>query len=179
MHNPVSAIRYRHCASPLGNLLLATHEHHLIGVWFEDQRHFPHRHESWCETAEDPTLNAAATQLDEWFSGCRQAFDLPLAPTGTPFQRRVWQAIAQIPFGHQLSYGALALALRLPQAGRAVGATSGRNPWSIVVPCHRLVGARGQLTGYAGGLSRKAALLTFEQANAPFHGKLDQVSRPR
>ena len=102
------------------------------------------------------------TQLDEYFAGDRQEFDLPLAPAGTPFQRQVWEALASIPYGEVTSYAALADRLGRPGSARAVGAANGANPLAIVVPCHRVVGADGTLTGYAGGLDAKRTLLTLE-----------------
>jgi methylated-DNA-[protein]-cysteine S-methyltransferase len=108
-------------------------------------------------------LAAARTQLAEYFDGRRSDFDLPLAPRGTPFQQAVWQALLAVPFGATSTYGAIAAAIRRPKAVRAVGAAVGANPIGIVVPCHRVVGADGSLTGYAGGLDRKARLLALER----------------
>ena len=113
---------------------------------------------------EDPAPFAAAVdQLGEYFAGDRRSFDLPLAPDGTAFQRRVWQALAAIPYGETTSYAALAEAIGHPGSARAVGAANGANPLAIVVPCHRVVGADGTLTGYAGGLDAKRSLLTLEE----------------
>jgi methylated-DNA-[protein]-cysteine S-methyltransferase len=117
--------------------------------------------------SEDPAAFASVVrQLDEYFAGARTAFDLPLAPRGTPFQRRVWEELARIPFGATVTYGELAARVGHPGAARAVGAAVARNPISIVVPCHRVVGADGTLTGYAGGVARKAYLLAHEVASA-------------
>ena len=102
-------------------------------------------------------------QISEYFAGERTAFELPLSPGGTPFQQRVWRALAEVPYGETVSYGELAGALGAPGAARAVGLANGRNPIPIVVPCHRIVGADGRLTGYGGGLERKRALLELEQ----------------
>lgn len=110
----------------------------------------------------DEHLQQAVLQLDEYFAGQRQQFNLQLAPQGTAFQRRTWQALCAIPFGHRCSYGDLAAYLQQPSASRAVGAANGRNPLAIVVPCHRVIGASGKLTGYAGGVSRKLWLLQHE-----------------
>ncbi|HVI00310.1 MAG TPA: methylated-DNA--[protein]-cysteine S-methyltransferase, partial [Enhygromyxa sp.] len=107
-------------------------------------------------------LRKAAVQLEQWFAGERQAFDLPLAAAGTGFQRTVWSALQAIPFGQTRSYGQLAIDLGRPQASRAVGAANGRNPIPIVVPCHRVIGQDGSLTGYAGGLAAKRWLLAHE-----------------
>jgi len=107
-------------------------------------------------------LDEAATQLAEYFAGDRQEFELPLGPEGTGFQRLVWRALATIPFGETRTYGEIARAIRRPAASRAVGAANGRNPISIIVPCHRVVGASGALTGYAGGMDAKQWLLGHE-----------------
>ncbi len=115
----------------------------------------------------DPLLSATRAQLDEYFDGRRRAFDLPLAPRGTPFQQRVWQALLGIPYGTTTTYGAIAESLGRPAAVRAVGAANGKNPLAVIVPCHRVVGADGSLTGYAGGLAIKRALLVHEGAIPP------------
>jgi methylated-DNA-[protein]-cysteine S-methyltransferase len=113
--------------------------------------------------AEPPVLADAHRQLDEYFAGDRDAFDLPLEPSGTPFQRRVWRELEDIPYGETASYGEIAARLGLPPtASRAVGSANGSNPLAIVVPCHRVIGADGTLTGYAGGLERKRTLLDLE-----------------
>jgi methylated-DNA-[protein]-cysteine S-methyltransferase len=112
----------------------------------------------------DDALPAASAQLTEYFDGGRLSFDLPLAPVGTAFQHSVWALIAAIPFGETRTYGELATELGRPSASRAVGTATGRNPISIVVPCHRVVGSTGRLTGYAGGVERKAFLLDHESA---------------
>lgn len=110
----------------------------------------------------DPTLVSAVAQLTEYFEGERTAFDLPLAPAGTPFQQKVWAALTRIPYGSTWTYGRLALEVGVPTAARAVGAANGRNPLAVVVPCHRVIGSDGTLTGYAGGLARKRTLLELE-----------------
>ena len=106
-------------------------------------------------------------QLDEYFAGRRQRFELPLAPQGTAFQQAVWQALLQIPFGQTRCYSALAAEIERPKAVRAVGAANGANPIAIIIPCHRVIGSDGSLTGYAGGLPRKALLLKLEGAQLP------------
>jgi len=110
-----------------------------------------------------PLLARAAAQLAAYFAGERHTFDLPLAPAGTPFQHRVWDALLDIPYGEVRSYGELARALGRPAASRAVGFANSKNPISIIVPCHRVIGARGALTGYAGGMTAKAWLLEHER----------------
>ena len=148
--------------SPLGHMLLAATDTGLAGVWFIGQRHGPVDVE-WREDASHPVLREAVGQLAAYFAGERTAFDLPLdLHAGTAFQRSVWQALRTIPAGETSSYGGLAARLGRPTASRAVGAAVGRNPISIVVPCHRVLGTGGALTGYAGGLERKTALLRLE-----------------
>ncbi len=145
----------------LGVLTLCATDDGLAGVYLEDHRHAPVDHGSWVR---DPAaLAPAALQLEEYLAGERRTFDLPLdARAGTPFQQRVWAALEAIPYGTTTTYGALAAGLGAPGAVRAVGAANGRNPLSIVRPCHRVVGARGALTGYGGGLPAKRALLALE-----------------
>ena len=153
-------------ASPLGPMLLAASDDGLAGVWFEGQRHGPES-VSWPEVPGHPVLREAVRQLQEYFAGTRTAFELPLDLChGTPFQQSVWQALLAIPPGGTTSYAELGRKLGRPQAARAIGAAVGRNPVSIVVPCHRVLGTDGALTGYAGGLERKSALLKLEGALA-------------
>jgi len=150
--------------SPLGRILLAACANQLVGVWFDGQAHQPDL--AHCPGAPDhPVLLQAATELSEYFTGQRRRFDVPLTTaTGTPFQQAVWQALQGVPAGSTCSYGELARRIGKPAAVRAVGAAVGRNPLSIIVPCHRVVGSNGSLTGYAGGLPRKTALLQLEGA---------------
>jgi len=149
--------------TPLGPVRLATSPEGLCGLWFEGQRHEPSH--QWPNAPDHPVLQEAARQLDAYLRGQRAGFDLPLDLSGgTPFQQSVWQALLVVPRGTPTSYGALARSLNNPPAVRAVGAAVGRNPVSVVVPCHRVLGADGSLTGYAGGLERKAALLALEAA---------------
>ncbi|RFO98159.1 cysteine methyltransferase [Rhodoferax lacus] len=153
-------------ASPLGPMTLAATSQGLAGAWFNGQKHMPAT-EAWPEQSDHPVLLQAQVQLGEYFAGERHLFDVPLDPLGgTVFQQQVWQALLAIPAGSTTSYGALAQRIGRPAAVRAVGAAVGRNPLTILVPCHRVVGADGSLTGYAGGLERKTALLQREQAPA-------------
>lgn len=152
------------CPSPLGPMILAATERGLAGVWFEDQRHLPDTR-GWPHAPGHPVLVQAAQQLGEYFAGQRDRFELPLdLQGGTTFQQSVWTALQHIPPGQTTSYGRLSAGVGKPAAVRAVGAAVGRNPLSIVVPCHRVLGADGALTGYAGGLARKTALLQLEGA---------------
>ncbi|MBV1776706.1 methylated-DNA--[protein]-cysteine S-methyltransferase [Burkholderiaceae bacterium DAT-1] len=162
MNQPSSHIAYTNWASPLGNLVIARNADGLAGVWFDGQAHFSGIETSWLQAEDDPLLLNTITQLSEWFGGTRRAFELPLAPAGTAFQQSVWREIARVGFGETRSYGEVANALGKAGASRAVGAATGRNPLTIIVPCHRLMGASGALTGYAGGLARKQFLLAFE-----------------
>jgi methylated-DNA-[protein]-cysteine S-methyltransferase len=143
----------------------------LFAIDFTDGRNAPRLTSrtisDWRRDPAHPALRAAKAQLAEYFAGARRAFDLPLAVRGTPFQRRVWTAIAAVPLGSTISYAELARRAGAPGAARAAGAATGRNPWAIVVPCHRIVGSGGALTGYAGGLERKRALLALEASRTP------------
>lgn len=163
MNLPDDLVAARH-ASPLGAILLAASPRGLAGLWFEGQRYHPAA-DRWQMAPDHPVLALARTQLDEYFSGRRTVFELPLdLQGGTPFQQSVWRALLSIPAGGRTSYRVLGERIGKPSAVRAVGAAVGRNPVSIVVPCHRVVGSDGSLTGYAGGLDRKTALLQLEGA---------------
>ena len=153
-------------ATPLGKLLLARTAKGLAGAWFEGQKHHPAPLTA-VRRPDDALLRRVADQLHEYFAGERDRFDLPLDLHGTPFQRAVWAQLLAIPAAGTTSYGAIAKALGSASALRAVGAAIGRNPVSVIVPCHRVVGADGAMTGYAGGLERKRALLALEHATAP------------
>lgn len=155
--------------SPVGELLLLANSNGLAGVWFETSRHGRPEGTEWpADDGQGPAgaiLARAREQLEEYFARHRTAFDLPLAPVGTPFQLRVWNALRDIPFGTTESYGGLARRIGAPtSAARAVGAANGQNPIPIIVPCHRVIGATGDLTGFGGGLERKRWLLTHEGA---------------
>jgi methylated-DNA-[protein]-cysteine S-methyltransferase len=149
--------------SPLGRITLARTRDGLAGVWFEGQKHEPARLDC-AVIPDDPLLREAAHQLADYWAGRRARFELPLDAQGTPFQRSVWDALRRIGAGQTTTYGAVARAVGAPRAVRAVGAAIGRNPLSIVVPCHRVLGSDGSMTGYAGGVPRKTALLQLEAA---------------
>ncbi|MBD9436587.1 methylated-DNA--[protein]-cysteine S-methyltransferase [Pseudoxanthomonas sp. PXM03] len=157
-------ILFRHLASPVGTLTLAATDDGLHAIEFPRNRHPANRAE-WTE-GQHPVLDLAARQLDEYFAATRRAFDLPLAPRGTDFQRTVWLALAGIAYGETVSYAQLAQRVGKPTAMRAVGAANGRNPLPIVLPCHRVIGADGSLTGFGGGLPTKQFLLELEGALA-------------
>jgi len=140
--------------SPVGTLRLDADGDELVAV---------HLHAEPVPTHRTPVLDATARQLAEYFAGTRRTFDLPLAPRGTGFQQRVWRALLAVPYGATCSYGDIARAIGRPAASRAVGAANGKNPIAIIVPCHRVIGASGALTGYGGGLPTKKWLLAHER----------------
>lgn len=150
-----------HIETPLGPMLLARTANGLAGAWFAGQKDYPVPIAA-PEAPRDPLLHDAASQLAAYFGGRRRDFDLPLDLHGTPFQRSVWRALLAIGCGSTSSYGAVARAVGRPNAVRAVGAAVGSNPVSVIVPCHRVMGSDGAITGYAGGLGRKVALLAIE-----------------
>jgi methylated-DNA-[protein]-cysteine S-methyltransferase len=154
--------RYIRFASPLGTLFATAVDGALTGIYYEGARHAPAIAPDWKEDAACPALLECARQLGDYLDGKRKDFDLPLRAKGTPFQQRVWQEIGRIPYGATLTYAELAAHAGAPGCARAAGAATGRNPHSIVVPCHRVVGSDGSLTGYAGGLDRKTRLLEIE-----------------
>lgn len=153
---------YDFCESPYGRMLLVAGDEGLAGVYFDGQKYFPQVASQWHRDAGHAMLRQAKRELDEYFGGERKRFEVALAPSGTRFQRSVWNAIASVGFGRTISYGELANRAGCPGSARAAGAATGRNPIGIIVPCHRIVGADGSLTGYAGGLERKRALLALE-----------------
>ncbi len=149
--------------SPYGPLTLVADDGVLCGLYMTGQRHRPPE-ESFGDRAEDGPFPEAVRQLEAYFTGASDRFDLPLSLVGTPFQRRVWEALREIPYGRTVSYGELADRIGSPGASRAVGLANGKNPIGIIVPCHRVIGSTGSLTGYGGGLDRKRRLLAFERA---------------
>lgn len=153
-------VRYRTVSSPIGNLTLAGVGSTLTHLLIAEQSHCPHRTD-W-EPAGDDVFVDVAQQLDAYFAGSPQNFDVDLRLAGTEFQCRVWAALQTIPYGETRSYGQIADQVGSPAAARAVGLANGRNPISIIVPCHRVVGSSGSLTGYGGGIERKRTLLELE-----------------
>ena len=146
--------RYAHIRSPVGPLLLTGDDESITGLYMSREP---------SGSRDDGAFTRAREQLDAYFAGELERFDLPLAPQGTEFQRRVWDELRQIPYGQTTSYSALAAKIERPDACRAVGLANGRNPISIVIPCHRVIGASGALTGYGGGIERKRWLLAHER----------------
>lgn len=157
-----SATRYCIAQSPIGELLLFGDGVALQGLYMESHEVWPEKQPDWIW--DEAPFKTVIVQLLEYFARRRTRFELPLAPVGTVFQQRVWAALLEIPFGVTISYGELATRLGDPKASRAVGLANGRNPISIIVPCHRVIGANGNLTGYGGGLDRKEWLLRHEGA---------------
>ncbi len=151
--------------APIGPLTLIAEDGQLTGVHMQLQRHLPDpaTFGEQVVAADDDVLAAAAAQLQAYFAGELTSFDLPLSLEGTGFQRTVWAGLRDIPYGETISYGELARRIGQPSASRAVGLANGKNPVSIVVPCHRVIGANGSMTGYGGGLDRKRFLLALEQ----------------
>ena len=148
--------------SPHGRILVTANEAGLTGVHFDGQKYFPADDPESQRARRNPIVQQAIRELGEYFAGKRKRFEVALAPAGTPFQLAVWRAISSVPYGETISYGELARRAGVPGHARAAGAATGRNPIGIIVPCHRIVGANGSLTGYAGGLPRKRALLALE-----------------
>ncbi|HSY17385.1 MAG TPA: methylated-DNA--[protein]-cysteine S-methyltransferase [Candidatus Acidoferrales bacterium] len=152
--------------SPVGELLLTADDSALTGVYFAGCNHVPAESKQWTRNPQHPVLQSAAKQLAEYFAGKRTAFSISLHPSGTDFQEKVWREIARIPYGKTVSYSHLAKRAGTPDAVRAAGTATGRNPLSIVIPCHRVVGKNGALCGFAGGLERKQYLHTLEGLSA-------------
>lgn len=149
--------------SPVGKLTLVASLQGLVAILWENDDPRRVRLDAPVESDNDPVLIQTETELQEYFSGGRDTFTVPLDMRGTPFQKQVWEALRQVPFGETRTYGELAKQLGNPTATRAVGAANGRNPVSIIVPCHRVIGFSGKLTGFAGGLETKAYLLNLER----------------
>lgn len=156
---------YRYHDSPIGRLLLAADETGLQQLLMDIDDKPWQIGERWRSAANE--LDEVCRQLDEYFAGRRQRFEVRLAPQGTVFQQAVWQALQTIPFGQTSCYSALAAEIERPKAVRAVGAANGANPIAVIIPCHRVIGRDGSLTGYAGGLPRKALLLKLEGTQLP------------
>ena len=160
----ISTMRYSYVESPLGDLLVVRDDGGITGLYLPTGRHKKTPITGW--TRDDSAFDDIRTQLGEYFAGERTEFTLPLNPSGTAFQTKVWLALRDIPYGETASYGETANAIGSPTASRAVGLANGQNPISIIVPCHRVIGANGSLTGYGGGLDAKRWLLSHEAAHA-------------
>ncbi|OOP62081.1 cysteine methyltransferase [Arthrobacter sp. SRS-W-1-2016] len=166
-------IRHTTIDSPLGQLTLTARDESLTGIFFEGHWHMPPS-EFFGEavSAEDPVFQQATRELGEYLSGERTVFDVPFQVSGNPFQQRVWARLEHIPYGETVSYGELATELGDRNLSQAVGSAVGRNPLSIIIPCHRVVGRDGRLTGYAGGLDNKRFLLDLEEPASAKESKL-------
>ena len=150
--------------TPLGPMLLVSDGEAITGFYYADEPHLPAASKNWVHRPDAAIFVRTEQQLREFAAGTRREFDLPVRLSGTPFQKTIWEIIASIPFGETISYSELAGRAGRPKAVRAAGAATGQNPVSWIVPCHRVVGKNGTLTGYAGGLNRKTTLLRFEAA---------------
>ena len=164
MADPLSFIDHD---SPTGLLKLVASDSSLVAVWWDLGDGLPPDLRHAVRDNSHPVLLETARQLREYFDGTRRSFDLPLAPRGTDFQKKVWLCLRQIPYGQTRTYGDIARQLGTPSASRAVGAANGRNPIPIIVPCHRVIGSNGTLTGFGGGLHNKALLLSLEGIHVP------------
>ena len=170
---------YKMVDSPIGRLTLVATDEGLAGILWENDRPRRVRLNIEAEDTRHPVLIETERQLKEYFAGQRKEFALKLDLAGTAFQRKVWNALLTIPFGETRSYGQIARQIGNPGAGRAVGAANGRNPVSIIAPCHRVVGSTGQLTGFAGGLDAKARLLALEGVNPELPGLSERAANRR
>ena len=175
------ATYYSHFDTPVGPVLLTSDGMGLTGLYMREYKHGEQVRGDWIVDDTAIPFREAKQQLAAYFAGTLTEFDLPLAMRGSDFQRGVWEELRTIPFGSTISYGELARRLGNPNASRAVGLANGRNPVSIIVPCHRVIGANGKLVGYGGGLPRKAALLAFESAvlaegPRPFPSSVAEIS---
>ena len=155
-------VYYQEIDSPLGGMLLTSNGEALTGCYFHAQKYFPEITEEWQSVKELALFNEVTAAFESYFHSGNVCFNFPLAPQGTTFQQQVWEVLLRIPAGSTESYSALALKMSRPSATRAVAAAIGKNPISIIIPCHRVLGKNHSLTGYAGGLERKHALLALE-----------------
>ena len=162
--NGQTAVSYSLVKSPIGELILIANPTDLIGVYFVDCDHAPAATDGWRHDARHEVLRLAERQLHEYFAAKRETFRLPLRPAGTDFQQAVWRQIARIPYGKTITYTELAKRSGAPLAIRATGTSTGRNPLSIIIPCHRVMGKNGGMCGFAGGLERKGHLLALEMS---------------
>ncbi|MCL2233851.1 MAG: methylated-DNA--[protein]-cysteine S-methyltransferase [Treponema sp.] len=148
--------------SPLGAIQAAAKDNALCGLWFVGQKYFPPGAETWLDTPDYPVFAALKSWLQDYFAGKNPELTIPLAPEGTDFQQAVWEMLLEIPYGKTTTYGNIASRLASKASAQAVGGAVGHNPISLIIPCHRVLGADGSLTGYAGGLEKKRSLLELE-----------------
>jgi methylated-DNA-[protein]-cysteine S-methyltransferase len=154
-----------------GQMLLTASDRGIAGIYFSGQKYFPKTGSGWSRDEQNAFLRQAKRELGEYFAGTRKRFEVALDPSGTTFQQAVWKAIRGVGYGETITYGELARRAGAEGCARAAGAATGRNPIGIIVPCHRILGANGSLTGYAGGLERKRALLALEAGELPLYGR--------
>jgi methylated-DNA-[protein]-cysteine S-methyltransferase len=159
---------YTQMTSPIGDIVIVATQDVLAGCYFVGQRYFPNA-SNWQQKLDHPILQQTKKQLSAYFSKQHQQFDLPVSPSGTAFQKTVWQALCNVPYGKTASYQDIANAIGKPTATRAVGTAIGKNPISILIPCHRIIGTDRKLHGYAGGLDKKEFLLQLEQGTEVSH----------
>ncbi|MEB3294614.1 MAG: methylated-DNA--[protein]-cysteine S-methyltransferase [Synechococcales bacterium] len=174
----MATVYYTDWQTPLSSVRLVSDGVSLLGLYFIGQRYFPTFSIHWEPMPDLAVFRLTQQQLSEYFHHQRQQFDLPLAPQGTAFQQQVWRSLCAIPYGQTISYRTMAHYLGQPNAARAVGAANGRNPISIIIPCHRVIATNGNLTGYAGGVDRKQWLIQHEQA-LPTHKSQQLIPNPR
>ena len=165
--NTLGKMYFTYCESPIQKLILTSDGTFLTGLYMVDQKYYPAiAAPDWIQDDNADPFAITRQQLSAYFAGQLTRFDLPLLGHGTPFQQQVWKALQAIPYGTTISYGELAHRIGHPKSSRAVGLANGRNPIAIVVPCHRVISATGKLTGYSGGLEKKAWLLQHERTNS-------------
>ena len=153
--------------SPMGRMLIVAADEGLRGLYFIDQKYYREVEGDWTRAPKHPVVRQTTREMQEYFAGTRKVFDVSIAPEGTPFQASIWKAISSVKYGDSITYSELARRAGHPDAIRAAGTATGRNPITIIVPCHRIVGSDGSLTGYAGGLDRKRALQELEGGTRP------------
>lgn len=162
MHRGTEMHYFQFYESPMGKMLIVATDRGLSGLYFVDQKYYRQVGRGWLRGDRHKVVRETARELTEYFAGARKEFDIGLAAEGTPFQARIWNAISSVKYGDSITYSELARRAGHPEAVRAAGTATGRNPIAIIVPCHRIVGSDGSLTGYAGGLDRKRTLRDLE-----------------
>jgi len=178
MHRGTEMHYFDFYESPMGRMLIVATDQGLSGLYFVDQKYYREVGRDWLRSDHHEVVLETERQLKEYFGGSRKQFDIPIAAQGTPFQTRVWKAISSVQYGDSITYSELARRAGHPQAVRAAGTATGRNPITIIVPCHRIVGSDGSLTGYAGGLDRKRALRALEGGGRSLFAGAQSTHRP-
>jgi len=178
MHRGIEMQYFDFYESPMGRMLIVATDQGLSGLYFIEQKYYREVGRDWLRGSNHKTVQETARQLTEYFAGVRKQFEIPLVAQGTPFQIGVWKAISSVKYGDSITYSELARHAGHPQAVRAAGTATGRNPITIIVPCHRIVGSDGSLTGYAGGLDRKRALRALEGGGRSLFAGAQSTHRP-